>query len=247
MKGVIVAAGLGQRLLPLTRYCPKPLLSVRRRPLIDYTIEAFARAGFEEVGVVLGYNGDVLRQYLENSTRYGIAVYCFHNGQYLYGNATSVHAAQAFVGREPFVLTMADHLISARILSTLLASPCTTHVLCVDRQIRGGPALHDATKVWLDEHGRVQRIGKELKRWHAVDVGVFLFQPRVFNYLSDLLQSSDGQYSITCLVRRMIAYGDDLYTCDVSGAFWLDVDTQDDLIYARRVLGIGLTQEGLAA
>jgi len=247
MKGVIVAAGLGQRLSPLTRYCPKPLLSILERPLIDYTIEAFIRAGFEELGIVLGYNGDILQHYLEDSARYGIAIYCLHNGLYLHGNATSVQAARPFVGGEPFVMAMADHLISPRILSTLLARPWTTHVLCVDRLVRGGAALHDATKVWLDEQGRVQRIGKHLKRWHAVDVGVFLFQPRVFDHFWDLSGHMDGQCTITGLARRMIAHGDDLHTCDVSGAFWLDVDTQDDLIYARRVLSVGLAQEALMA
>jgi len=100
---------------------------------------------------------------------------------------------------------------------------------------------------YVDEQGRVQRIGKHLKRWHAVDVGVFLFQPRVFDHFWDLSGHMDGQCSITGLVRRMIAHGDDLHTCDVSGAFWLDVDTQDDLVYARRVLSVGLAQEALMA
>jgi len=247
MKGVIVAAGLGQRLSPLTRYRPKPLLSVLERPLIDYTIEAFARSGFEELGVVLGHNAEIMRRYLEDSNRYGIAISCLHNGQYLRGNATSIYAARTFVGSEPFILAMADHLISPHILNELLAHSWTTHVLCVDRQTRAGPALRDATKVWLDKDGRVQRIGKRLKRWHAVDVGVFLFWPRVFDHLSDLQQQPSARCSITCLARRMIARGDDLQTCDVSGSFWLDVDTWDDLVFARRVLSIGLASTELPA
>jgi len=252
MKGVIVAAGLGQRLSPLTHYRPKPLLSVLGRPLIDYTIEAFAQTGFEALGIVLGYNGDIIRRYLESSTRFGIAIHCLQNGQYLRGNATSVYAARAFVGDEPFVVAMADHLVSPRILRKLLARRWNTHMLCVDRQTRAGPALRDATKVWLDKDGRVQRIGKGLKRWHAVDVGVFLFWPRVFDHLRELQQHPREKCSITHLVRRMIAVGDDLHACDVSGAFWLDVDTQADLVYARRVLGMGmaslrLSPQGLGA
>jgi choline kinase len=245
VKGVIVAAGLGQRLSLFTSYRPKPLLSVLERPLIDYTIEAFARTGFEEVGVVLGYNGDIVRRYLEDSSRYGIAVYCLHNAQYRRGNATSVYAARTFTGGEPFILAMADHLVSPRILHRLLTCSWTTHVLGVDRRTRAGPTLRDAARVWLDKDGRVQRIGKGLKRWHAVDVGVFLFWPRVFDHLSDLLQHSGKKCSITHLVRRMIARGDDLCACDVSGAFWLDVDTPDHLIYTRRVLSVELASTGL--
>lgn len=238
MKGVILAAGLGHRLLPLTLHCPKPLVPVLDRPLIDYTIEAFARAGFEELGVVLGHDEEMLACYLRESLNHGIAVCCVRNEQYQRGNGTSVYAARAFVGNEPFVVSMADHLISTKILSALLARPCDQHILCVDREMRDGPALDDATKVWLDTQGRVRRIGKRLKRWHAVDVGVFLFQPRVFSYIEDLPDRADGRCSITSVVRHMIACGDQLHTCDVSGAFWLDVDTPDDLLCARRTLGL---------
>ena len=245
MKGVIVAAGLGQPLSLFTSYRPKPLLSVLERPLIDSTIEAFARTGFEEVGVVLGYNGDIVRRYLEDSSRYGIAVYCLHNAQYRRGSATSIYAARTFVGGEPFILVMADHLVSPRMLHQLLTCSWRTHVLCVRRQTRRRPVLRDATEVWLDKEGRVRRIGKRLKRRHAAAVGVFLFWPRVFDHLSDLLQQSSIKCSITHLVRRMIAHGDDLYACDVSGHFWLDVDAQDHLIYTRRVLSVGLATTGL--
>jgi len=238
MKGVIVAAGLGLRLSPLTENCPKPLLLVQGRPLIDYTIEAFARAGFEELGVVLGHNEEMLGCYLRESLNHGVAVCCVHNEQYQRGNGTSVYAARAFVGSEPFVVSMADHLISPQILSALLARPCDRHILCVDREMKDGPALDDPTKVWLDTQGRVRRIGKRLKRWHAVDVGVFLFQPRVFSYIEDLLEHANGPCSITALARHMIACGDELHTSDVSGAFWLDVDTPHDLVYARRVLAL---------
>ncbi len=247
MKGVIVATGLGHYLSPLTRYCPRLLVSVLKRPLVDYAIEAFARAGFEEVAVVLGPNGDVLRHYLEESERYGIAVYCLYNGQYPRGNATSIDAARAFVGGEPFVVAMADHLVSPRIVLTLLGRPRLSHVLCVSRQTRAGAVPYDATKVWMDQHGRVQRIGKRLKHWHAVDGGVFLFQPRVFDHLSDLVHRFDGHCSITSLARHMIRSSDDLYTCDVSGGFWVDVDTRDKPICMQQVLTVGLAGEELVA
>ena len=238
MKGVNVAAGLGLRLSPLTENCPKPLLPVQGRPLIDHTIEAFARAGFEELGIVLGHNEAMLACYLRESSNHGIAVCCLHNEQYQRGNGTSIYAARVFVGNEPFVVSMADHLISPQILSALLARPCDSHILCVDRETRDGPTLDDSTKVWLDTQGCVRRIGKRLKQWHAVDVGVFLFQPRVFSHIKDLPVRADGRCSITSVVQYMIACGDQLHTCDVSGAFWLDVDTPDDLVRARRALDL---------
>lgn len=249
MKGVILAAGFGARLDPLTRDRPKPLVPLLERPLIDYTIEAFVQCGFTELGVILGHNGRVLQHYLGDGSRYGLAIHCLHNHLYPRGNATSILAARDFVGQEPFVVSMSDHLISPQILSTLLSHiHIADHsVLCVDFEAKAAPLLNDATKVWLARDGYVVRIGKGLKRWHAVDVGVFLFQPRILDHIVEMLHHCDGPYTITRAVRRMIAHGDRLGTCDVSGHFWLDIDTWEDLIYARKVLRIGLSRLDLQA
>lgn len=245
MKGVIVAAGLGHRLSPLTLQCPKPLISVNGQPLIAYTIEAFAHAGFREIGVVLGYKGHILANYLRSVDQDGLVVRCLVNPLYRLGNGSSIYAARHFVGDEPFVLAMADHLLSVQTLAPLLSQTWAGHVLCVDHEVRHADGLQDATKVWLDGQGRVLRIGKHLRRWHAVDAGVYLFQSRVFGYLEALINRRRANCSITHLARHLIARGDTLHTCDVSGAFWLDVDTPDDLIFARRVLRLGETPTSL--
>jgi len=233
IKGVIVAAGLGLRLMPYTKNCPKPMLLVGGRPLIDYTIEAFARAGIKELGIVLGGNGDRLRRHLWRNGNHGLSVVCLSNGLCHRGNATSILAAQAFIGQEPFVASVADHLIAPQILAPLLSRCFDAHVLCIDFGTRTGPALEDATKVCLDRRHRVKRIGKGLTSWDALDCGVFLFQPRVFRYIQELLDHAHGQCTITNLVRHILASGDQVHTVNISGAFWLDVDTPADLARAR--------------
>ncbi len=234
MKGVILAAGAGTRLEPLTRELPKPLVPVLGRPLIDYTIEAFARAGFSQLAVVTGHNGNALRRYLDDGSRYGLRIRCLPNSRYSLGNATSIFASQPFVQNEPFVVAMADHMISAVILKRLLACSGSSHTLCVDRLAYAPPQINDATKVWVDELGFVTRIGKNVAQWNAVDTGVFLFAPRIFSHIAAGPQND--VCSITRTVRRMISRGDPMRTCDVSGAFWLDVDTPEDLKYARTAL-----------
>jgi choline kinase len=220
------------------------------RPLIDYTIEAFVQAGFTRLGVVVGHKGHLLRRYLGDGRRYGIRIQCLPNAHYWQGNATSILASQPFVQDEPFVVSMADHMISAAILKRLLACAGRGHMLCVDRQAHAPPQVNDATKVWVDERGHIVHIGKELIHWNAIDVGVFRFTPRIFHHISTCLQ--DDLCSITRTVRWMIACGDPLNTCDVSGAFWLDVDTPDDLRYActelrRRQLAATVRRKGHAS
>jgi len=234
MKGVILAAGAGIRLKSLTREFPKPLVPVLGRPLIDYTIEAFVQAGFNRLGVVAGHKGHLLRQYLGAGNRYGISIQYLPNVHYRQGNATSILASQPFVQNEPFIVSMADHMISTAILESLLACAGRSHILCMDRRAHALTQISDATKVWVDEKGFVVYIGKDLVRFNALDTGVFFFTPRIFHNISICLH--DGPCSITRAVRHMIASGDPLGTCDVSGSFWLDVDTPDDLRYASSVL-----------
>jgi len=202
---------------------------------LDYTVEAFAQAGIEEIGLVVGYRGGMLAEYLR-SHRYGIRVRCLPNPNYERGNGSSVYAAGEFVGSEPFVLAMADHMISPQIPQRLVSTPVAGATLCVDRQAQAPPQFNDATRVWVDGNGLILRIGKTLEHWNAVDVGVFLFRPSIFPLLAELMEDGRGPCTVTRAVRRLIANGEGLRACDVSGCFWLDVDTRDDLTYARQAL-----------
>jgi choline kinase len=234
MKGLILAAGSGTRLRPLTQNIPKPLVSVMGQPLIDYTIEAFIQAGFTELGVVGGYKGCLLQEFLGDGKRYGIKINYIHNKHYQLGNTTSILASQHFVNQEPFIVSMVDHMISPAILSCLFNKVECGNILCVDRQVQSTLHCKEATKVWIDERGFVLEIGKGLSRFNAIDTGVFLFTPRVFHHLSICLQN--GPCSITRALRHMIAKGDTVISCDITGSFWFDVDTLDDLEYVCTVL-----------
>ena len=245
VKGIIVAAGLGQLCFPLTRDRTRLLTSNADRPLLDYTIEAFARAGFEEVGVVLGHNGDILQRYLEGSARYGIAVYCLHNPIYWRGNATALYAAQPYVHGEPFVVALADYAISAHALVSLLRGSWTSHVVGVRRWKRARASRGNATRVFLDEDSRVRDISERLRRWNAVAAGVFLFQPRVFDGLGALLQTSPDPCSVMCLVRGLLSHGYEVRSCDVSSAVRHELPAQDPLCYAGSILSIGLGSLGM--
>lgn len=247
MKGVIVATGLGQHISSFSMSFPKVSISAPERPLIDYAIEAFANAGFEELGVVLGPNEDILRSYLQDSARYGVAIYCLYNPWYLRGSATSLYAARPFVGGEPFILAVADRILSPHILFPIIACPWCTHVMGVNRGHKRGLGWRSRTKVQLDAHGHVQRIGKRLQHWHALDAGIFLFQPRIFHQLSELLRRREQPCSMIHLARHIIAHGDDLLACDVSGYYSsAEVDRWDHLHY-RQVLSVSLAQEKLIA
>jgi choline kinase len=235
VKGVILAAGVGTRLAPLTLDCPKPLLAIAGRLLLDYTIEAFVQAELRDLVLVIGYKGEMIQRYVDDGSRYGANVKYVFNAAYHLGNASSVHAVKEVVGQEPFILSMADHMISHQILNMLLTTQVEHNMLCVDRQACAPPQVKDATKVWVNENGLVTRIGKGIKHWNAIDTGVFLFSSPIFTAISQVTPSSSKGSGISEAVTWLIKMGYGIHACDVSGFFWMDVDTSDDLRYVESV------------
>ena len=237
MKGVILAAGDGTRLVPLTLNCPKLLLTVSGRPLLDYTIEAFVEAGIRELVLVIGYKSEMIKQHVGDGSRYGARVEYVFNPYYILGNALSVYSAHENVGEEHFILAMADHMICPHILEVLLAERDGLDTLCVDRQAQAPPQVKDATRVWVNDKGFIVRIGKGIEHWNAIDTGVFLFTRHIFAAISQLPHSGDNGCGISDAVTWLIRKGHGMRACEVSGAFWMDVDTPEDLRYAQDQVG----------
>jgi choline kinase len=129
---------------------------------------------------------------------------------------------------------MADHMIAPTLFKKLLDRREIDDTLCVDRVAKAPPQVKDATKVWVNDAGLITWIGKDLERWNAIDAGVFLFTPRILPIVADLMQEHDGRCTVTDAVRRLIGLKG-MRACDVSGAFWMDVDTVADLKYVERL------------
>jgi dTDP-glucose pyrophosphorylase len=247
VKGVLVAGGLGEwRTRPawqrsgLARSCVE-------RPPVDEAIEAFARAGFQEVAVILAHSEDVLWHYLGDGARYGIVVYCVHNPFYPRGGATAVYAAQAFVGGEPFVASLSGYPVTANVLLTLAGQGIGSHAVCIDRTARAGRGGDGAMKVRLDEQGRVDEIGRRLKHWHGLCTGAFLFQPDVFGAIAELLVRGSGNCSISTLLRCLIKKGKAPKACEVS-PLWEGVqDAEGMLVWTMPRLSANCAQERLLA
>ena len=234
MKGVILAAGDGTRLAPLTDHRPKPLVPVLDRPLIEYTIRSFAQVGIRELIIVIGYRGEMIAQEIGYKSSYGLKVSYALNTCYKGGNGTSIHAASPFLADEAFILAMADHMITSPLLRKLLETRVLDDTLCIDRSAKAPPQVKDATKVWVNNLNLVTQIGKDLQRWNAIDTGVFLFTPHIFPIVADLMEEQKGCCTVTDAVRRLIQQKG-LRACDVSGAFWMDIDTVADLRYVERL------------
>ncbi|MCH8205378.1 MAG: NTP transferase domain-containing protein [Chloroflexi bacterium] len=233
MKGVIIAAGLGGRLRPLTLGSPKILLEVGGRPLGYYVVDALYSSGVSEVAVVVGYRADTVVEALRE--RYPDLAFRY-NEDYEGGNALSVYAARDFVQDEPFVLCMGDHPIAPEIVGSLLLDEHEGSILCVDTEPSHLSQMSDATKVVVDDDGWVEAIGKDLQVWNAVDTGVFKMTSGVFTTMESLTDRLGLQVTITDVVRSVGEGGLPFRACDVGGMLWADVDTPEDYLSVDALL-----------
>lgn len=232
MKAVILAAGRGKRLSPITDNIPKPLISLSGKPLIEYVISAIDKSGITDFVVIAGYLGEVLRKGLECLNDLDVRIQFIYNPYYRLGNGTSLLCAEkALKVEESFLLAMADHLVEKSLIKKALDKYEGESLLCVDKKPKYFTDIGEATKVLIDEEGFVRDIGKKLSEWNGLDTGLFHLNTEIFN----LLKRGNRPFKVSVCMKTLVRESS-LRACDVSGHLWFDVDTLEDLKQAYRLI-----------
>lgn len=232
---VVLAAGDGDRLGEHTAGVPKPLIPIGGRPLIGYTLEALAEASVEEAIVVVGYRAAQLAAALQEAPP--LPIRFAQNTSYLRGASLSLRAAREAAGPGPFLLVMADHLLSAPIIRRLLEAPRGPRSSLVATDAAPWPRAYteEATRIALAPGAnRVERIGKNLHPWDALDTGAFLLAPSAW----EAVDTAPADCELSAIFSELARRGE-LEAVDVSGAMWYDVDTAEDLAAARLLVAGG--------
>ena len=230
---VMLAAGMGSRVAAMGNGRPKPTLPLLGLSLAERIILSYQAAGIQRFIMVLGYRADELREHvLEVASRRNFAVDFVVAPHWELGNGASALAASRCVGEEPFVLTMADHLIDPSLLEQVLSSPPREGEIClaVDSNKERLFDLEDVMKVRLC-NGRVERIGKELTAWEAADTGVFYCTRVLFEGIRRA--SARGQHGLSDAVSELAAE-QRVRAVDVTGKQWIDLDTALAFRHAKR-------------
>jgi len=231
-QAVIIAAGNGSRLQGYQNHCPKPLVKVGGITLLERVIRAAKKNGVTDFVIVVGYQAARIRRTI-NAKKLGVKITWVRNLDWQKPNGISVLKAEKFVNGK-FYLFMSDHVFSPNILKKLahvkLGKDCG--LLCVDYQLNRVPNLDDATKV-RTENNRLFNLGKSLADFNAIDIGIFILTPHVFDALRE--SQFKGDYSLSGGVRVLAQRGK-MCTFNIGDAFWQDVDTVPDIHTAERFL-----------
>jgi MurNAc alpha-1-phosphate uridylyltransferase len=108
MKAMILAAGRGERMRPITDNVPKPLVPVAGKPLIAYHLESLARAGVRDIVINLAYRGEQIREALGNGSRYGVRIAYSDEGPEPIETGGGIFKALPLLGEEPFLVVNGD-------------------------------------------------------------------------------------------------------------------------------------------
>ena len=249
MKAVILSAGQGKRLLPLTADCPKCILPVRGRSLIEWQIDELAKCGIDQVSVVLGFRADKVEKIL--GARYGLhRVKTIYNTAYAVSdNLVSCWAAHDEMGSD-FVLLNGDTVFEAAVMQRLLDTHDRPVTVAISHK-----SEYDADDMKVELDGcRLVKIGKDLlpDQVDGESIGMILFRgrgPRLFRIaLENALRSSAAQRKWYLSVIDEMARSMPVWTCSTKRLKWCEVDYPADLKQAEKVVtAIGACGEAEAA
>jgi choline kinase len=238
MKAVILSAGQGSRLLPLTEGRPKCLLPIGRRSLIEWQIWALAQSGVNEIAVVVGYHASDVQALLKGLAGPDLTIRTLFNPFYkLADNLASCWLARHEMAQD-FIVLNGDTVISPRIVERLLKSPQAPITVTIDKK-----EDYDSDDMKVHLRGtRLLDIGKTLppERSDGESIGMLLFRgegPRLFvEALDQIMHTPEGLKWWYLRAIGQIAQSADVETCSIEGLEWGEVDFPADLERVGRIV-----------
>jgi glucose-1-phosphate thymidylyltransferase len=234
VKGVVLAGGLGTRLLPLTKVTNKHLLPVYNRPMIYYPIQTLVNAGVTEIMLVTGGNsaGDFLKL-LGNGKEFGLKHlnYTYQDGEG--GIADALRLAEHFADGESICVVLGDNIIQGNVAKAAdhFRDQRTGAKILLkevkDPQRFGVPVLEGQRVVQIEEkplHPRSR---------YAV-TGIYFYDHQVFEFIRALKPSTRGELEVTDVNNAYIKAG--TLTWDLLEGWWTDAGTIESLFLANQLV-----------
>ena len=237
-EAVILIAGQGSRLRGPDKNCLKPFVPVLGRPLLSYTLETVSCAGINSIRFVVGYESERVIAEAKELIPPHITASFILNREWRKQNGISLLAAAGHVSK-PFLLTMSDHLFDNAIVDHLLDSFHSDFLnVAVDQKLDSIFDLEDAMKV-RTRGNRVTDIGKKLRDYDGIDIGLFVCPLEIFDYFERAKSRSGRNDCSLADGVRLMADNDKVRAIDIGDGWWQDVDTPSMLRHAERRMSAG--------
>lgn len=216
---MILAAGVGSRLDPLTRLLPKPLVPIVNKPVMEHIVELLKQHGFNEIMVNLHYLGNMIRDYFRDGSQWGVKIY-YSEEERLWGTAGGVKRCADFFSDDTFLVIGGDDLSDINLTRMLRfhrekRSMATIALSLVEDPSQYGIAL-------MNERGRITRFVEKPKDEpifsNTANTGVYLFEPEILELIPSGVEYDFGRDLFPKLLElRTPFYG------YLTASYWSDV------------------------
>ena len=233
MKAVILSAGQGTRLRPVTLTMPKSLVPVANRWLIAYAIDVLKLAGLNDIGIVVNSLNSPIVALLRDGKSLGVNIeYIVQETQK--GLAHAIGLCQAFVGDDPFAVFLGDNIFQDKMTALLTSfADSSAEVKIVLAEVP------DPTRFGIAEidRGRIVRVVEKPQDppSNLAITGVYLFRKSVFDAISRIKPSGRNELEITDAIQVLISDGHAVASYELSG-WWIDAGKPDAIIMANQLV-----------
>ena len=247
MKAVVLAAGEGQRLRPLTLTRPKHMIQIGGKPLLEHVLLALRDAGIREILMVVNYKAEKIKEYFADGSDLLMKIQYILQKE-IKGTANAFGSAEKHVDGD-FVALYGDLLITTRAVKSALslhekAEPAATlttlHV--------ANPEYYGIIRTAGQEVSEiVEKPSPEAAAGQPINAGLYVFSPEIFEAIKRTEASPRGEEEITDSIRMLIEDGKRVAAAEISNEDWLDVGRPWDLLDANTHVLASLEPEVLGS
>ncbi len=234
MKAIILAAGKGERLKPITETRPKPLIPVLGKPLLEWWISELSKRGIERITVVVSYMHELIaRKVREYERQYNVRVKLVEQGEPLgTGHALLCALKAEDEEKEDSVLVCyADVFLDFSYIDAMLK---------LEKECMLGVRVEDISEygaLRIDSSGKLLRIEEKVneKKPGLINGGVYVLPSNVRDFLEKLKLSPRGEYELTDAINAMVDKGHEIRVVEIDSSFWVDVGRPWNILDANKV------------
>lgn len=219
MKAMILAAGRGERMRPLTDHTPKPLLTAAGKPLIEYTLNALVKAGFTDIVINLAYLGEQIQTYLGDGSRYQASIRYSYEGDSGLETAGGIKNALPLLGDSPFLVVNGDINCDFPLHPLHHKKIDLAHLILVNN-----PEHHPNGDFAIQKHALLS-FENTPKYTYS---GIGLYHPDLF---ADI---EPGKAALAPLLKK--AMQTQRITGELHSGFWMDIGTPERLDQLNKVI-----------
>ncbi|CAG20598.1 sugar phosphate nucleotidyltransferase [Photobacterium profundum] len=238
LKAIILAAGVGSRIRPLTDNCPKSLLKIGDHTILEMMISNVMKCGINEVVFILGYLEDNIKEFM-NENFPDLNVHFVTNEFYTETNTGySLMLAEEFVKESSFIKFDADVVFDVEILKNLIASEYE-NCLCVDKNINLDA---EEIKIIVNKNNHVIKASKDVNPKDAIGESIGIEKISndtakvLFLELNEMMKDKKNhQEYYEAGYERLIDKNVVFNTLDITGLKWIEIDTLDDFATAESI------------